>query len=538
MVQTTTQPPSFNLWTEPWITVERSDAHLEILSLAQTLAEAPRIRALYEPSPLVVVAIHRLLVAILQDVFHPESLDDLKYLWQAKQFSAEALQKFGETYNHRFDLFSEDMPFLQSADLPQQPLKKDSPKPIGYLLLEQPAGTAVTHYTHAYDQGQQFCSHCVAKGLLLIPAFALAGGSGIKPSINGVPPIYVLPGGETLFDSLCASLILPGFKPPEFEAEQREDDSPWWKRRAMVKKKAIVTSVGYLHGLTFPARRVRLHPLAGNKPCTRCGQRTPWHVASMIYEMGERLPKDAPWWRDPFAAYCPPKKESEQRPTPIRPCAGQAIWREFTGLFLPNRHNYRPNILNQLEVMRDGLPYQDSIPLRVIGLRTDKRMKIFEWQESGFQIKPRLLTDLESARNIERGLEFAGRCEWLMKKIFRDYFGGAGKDKRFEVSISDMSRRYWQELGQKFHLHIQAYTAEANHEQLGEQWLNDVVSTGIDVFWEAAETVPTNGFAKKPDSLKTYKNINRQSISKTRLQQEAINECRFSLYGYRKKYDS
>ncbi|MCB0195948.1 MAG: type I-E CRISPR-associated protein Cse1/CasA, partial [Anaerolineae bacterium] len=204
----TQSTPSFNLWHEPWITVERLDGKLDILNIRQVLTKAHHIRALYEPSPLDGFSIHRLLVAILQDAYQPESRRDLKKLWQDGQFSTALLQPFEQRYAARFDLFSAKAPFLQSADLSLQPAKTDKPKPVGYLLLEQPAGTAVTHYTHAYDDTQQFCSHCAAKGLLVIPAFASSGGAGIKPSINGVPPIYVLPGGQTLFASLCASLTL------------------------------------------------------------------------------------------------------------------------------------------------------------------------------------------------------------------------------------------------------------------------------------------------------------------------------------------
>lgn len=532
--------PSFNLWTEPWITVERPGERLEVLNIPQTLTEAHEIHALYESSPLEVVSIHRLLVAILQDSLRLERVPDLVKIWRTGSFAGEALQTFAEKYAHRFDLFSAEAPFLQSADLSLQPSKEDNVKPAGYLLSEQPAGTAVTHYTHAYDGNQHFCSRCAAKGLLTIPAFASSGGAGIKPSINGVPPIYVLPGGRTLFDSLAASLTTP----PNFQPGDPEVDTPWWKHKPIVPKKAVVKRVGYLHSLTFPARRVRLHPQPGAAPCTRCGQRTAWHVATMVYEMGESQPKEAPWWRDPFAAYRKPKNEKEaQNPLPIRPVEGRAVWREFAGLFLPTQPDndklraYRPAILEQLEVLREALPRPDQpIPLRVISLRTDMKMKIFEWQESGFQITPRLLTDRNSAQNIERGLEFAAKCDGIIKGAFRDYFGGEGKDKRFEATTTHMSRRYWQELGQKFQRHIRGYTAEADSEQLFQAWLKEVADTAVEVFREAAETIPTTGYSRKPSALKNYKEVRRQAISKVRLQQEAINECRFRVYGYRKKH--
>lgn len=535
MTQTNPDHPTFNLWAEPWITVERPDGTRDALNIPQTIIQAHQIRALYDPSPLVTVSIHRLLLAILQEVIAPKTPNDLKRVWQARQFTAEQLQPFAEKYAHRFDLFSLTVPFLQSADLPLQPQKKADSKPISYLIPEEPAGTGVTHYTHAYDNHQRLCSACAAKGLLMIPAFASSGGAGIKPSINGVPPIYVIPGGETLFESLTASLTMPQFQ-PKIKAK---DDVPWWKHDPVIAKKGELQHVGYLQSLTFPARRTRLHPvLAEQQPCTRCGQITPWHVATMIYEMGESRPKNAPWWRDPFAAYRPPKNEKDTKdPTPIRPVEGRALWREFNGFILPSHKDYRPAILSQLEEVSEVLPYNKNtrIPLRLVGIRTDMKMKIFEWQESGFAVPPRLLTDMDSAEFIEKELEFAKQCDGTIKSTFRQYFGGGGKTKRFESVTTQMSRQYWQELGLAFHTHIQQYTAEADGQKLFEDWLNQVVNKAKEVFEKAVESVPVEGYLKKPDAVKDYRSIKRSQLSKLRLQQEAIDECHKWLYIARKK---
>jgi len=543
MTQPNLEHPSFNLWAEPWITVECPNGTRDTLNIPQTITHAHQIRALYDPSPLVTVALHRLLLAILQEVINPQGRTDFKRVWQTGQFTAEQLQPFAEKYTHRFDLFSADTPFLQSADLPLQPAKKSDGKPISYLMPEEPAGTGVTHYTHAYDDHQRLCSVCAAKGLLLIPPFASSGGAGIKPSINGVPPIYVIPGGETLFDSLAASLTIPNYQPPNFESDPANYDLPWWKHAPKISKKEEVQCVGYLQSLTFPARRTRLHPIpAMQQLCTRCGGVTQWHVATMIYEMGESRPKDAPFWRDPFAAYRQPKKETEA-PLPIRPVEGRAMWREFAGVVLPNKKDekglqaYRPAILDQLEEVREVLPYGDDapIPLRLVGMRTDMKMKIFEWQESGFAVPPRLISDNESAKFIEDGLEFAKQCDGTIKSTFRQFFGGGGKTKRFESVTAQMSRRYWQELGLAFHTHIQQYTTAANGRELFEDWLTQVVNKAKEVFEEAVESVPVEGYLKKPDTVKDYKSVKRSQLSKLRLRQEAIDECHKWLYTARKK---
>jgi hypothetical protein len=330
----------------------------------------------------------------------------------------------------------------------------------------------------------------------------------------------VLPGGKTLFDSLAASLTTPKFQPG-----QPEIDQPWWNRPPNIAKKGIVKKVGYLHSLTFPARRVRLHPTSGYAPCTRCGQTISWHVATMIYEMGESRPKDAAWWRDPFAAYRKPKNEKEAaQPTPIRPVVGRSVWREFAGLFLPDQSDergyrpFRPGILNQLELVQDDLPYAKDIPipLRVIGLRTDMKMKTFEWQESGFAVPPRLLTDPDSVYTIEQSLEFATQCNGIIRSTFRQYFGRDSKANRLKTVVSQMSGRYWQELGHAFHSHIQQYIGQSDPDALLQDWLKQVLQQAQAVFEEATDTLPDDG-------------------ATLRRRIEAINHCRAKLYSYRNK---
>ncbi|MCB9102502.1 MAG: type I-E CRISPR-associated protein Cse1/CasA [Anaerolineales bacterium] len=516
MTQAHLTPPSFNLWTEPWITVERPDGSLDELNIIQTLLEAPAIHALYEPSPLDMVAVHRLLVAILQAAYRPQRAADLAAIWRSGRFAEAALQALAETYAHRFDLFAEDMPFMQSADLPLHSRKGIKIKPVGNLFHEEPPGTTAYFYNHKLTKFQTCCSKCLAKGLLVIPTHSTSGGRGIRPSINGEPPIYILPAGENLFHSLAASLTTPRYQPG-----RPEHDLPWWERNNIVPQYLIAHRVGYLHSLTFPARRVRLYPIPMALPCSRCGSFTNWGVKDIVFDMGESRPKDAAFWRDPFVAYSKPKGKEKDKPTPIRPIAGRAIWREFVNLFLPTHPDeyglqpLRPAVLNQLEDLQIQLPFNEDapIPLRVIGLRSEKgQMKIYEWQESGFALPPHLLSDIDSAKTIEESIAFADKCNGIIKSTFQDYFGG----DRLKTVKAQMSRRYWQQLGHTFHGHIQQYTAPADAAALLHIWVQTVIDQAQTLFEETVETLPDDG-------------------ATLRRRVEAINHCRAKLWSHRNK---
>lgn len=518
IAQTEVLSPNFNLWTEAWLTIETTENELVDLSLSAVLKEAHRLHTIFDPSPLVVMSVHRLLVAILQATYAPQHASDLVRIWSARRFDASRIDAFGKQFAGRFDLFSESEPFLQSADI-SITAERDA-KSAGYLFPDLPAGTAVTHYTHLYDEKLILCAACAAKGLVTVPAFASSGGAGIKPSINGVPPLYVLPGGASYFESLAASLTTPTFQPVNAAVE---GDQAWWQREAVVQKKGIVDKVGYLHSLTFPARRVRLHPVQMDEACTRCGQETKWGVRRMVFDMGESRADDAAIWQDPFAAYRLPsgKADSSSGPRPVRPKEGQASWREFNALFLTQElgseeKERRPRVLDQLDELDqnyDVLPFGDApIPFRVIGVRTDGKMKYFEWQEEGFLVPPRVLHDLKADFAIRQALDLAETIAGQIGYIFRQHFGGEARDReRFQRLKSDMIAAYWQGLAAPFRVFILKLGAAGIDDQTGAEWARLVAEHGNRVFQDAAQDAGSDGAA-------------------LRRQVEAINHCSAMIY--------
>jgi CRISPR system Cascade subunit CasA len=489
--------PSFNLWSAPWITLEQQDGALVQASIEETLLHAGQYRAIYDPAPLVVAGIHRLLTAILQDAFDPQSPADLHRLWKAGSFSGPAIRSFGAQYVHRFDLFAEQEPFLQSADLPRQRPKQGSTlKPVTYLMPDFPAGSEVTHYRHGSAEDNAFCPVCAARGMVVMPAFATSGGAGIKPSINGVPPIYVLPGGETLFQSLMASLLVPDFQPM---AASGSRDGVWWRHDPIVEHKATVHEVSYLHGLTFPARRVRLHPQALDRACSRCGQVSGWGVRTMVYQMGESRPKDAPFWFDPFAAY---RLRDNQVPVPIRPVKGKALWREFASLFLPVADDKKdrtqpPSVLYQrAEFAAMGIgPDYYVLPFRCIGMRTDMKAKVFEWVDAGFDVPVCLVQDPSRAEDVRQAIELAGDCAGIISHTFRKAFGGEGKTGRHETLRQRMVDAYWLALASPFRDLVLAAGMPEAGEVARCTWIDRVVREGNSAFKTHSEMLGNDAAA-------------------------------------------
>lgn len=498
--------PCFNLWTEPWITLECLGGGTEWLGLCDALLRAHEFLAISDTSPLVVAGVHRLLVSIAQAICNPQRPADVQRLWQRGQFEPDPIHSFGARYAERFDLFSETTPFYQSIDLPMCATRENRSrrKSVSQLTVETSRSTALQHYRHGREHDEVFCPACAAGGLTTIPMFTTSGGRGLKPAFGGEPPIYVLPGGASLFQSLAASVLLPAYLPA---GRSRTLDTPWWTHPPVVKAEEV-PEVGYLHSLTFLVRRVRLIPEQWNGTCTRCGRACEWGVREMFFEPGEERStedKETAFWQDPFVAY---RQTGDKRPTPIRAQAEKALWREFAGLIIPGIKDesgspkasasvaIRPRVLDQvanLQLAKDATVY----PVRCIGIRhRHGQPKIFEWLDVGFDVPPAILDDDDAVVHINRALVFTGRCEGCLTAVFKHTFGGnRSKGERHAQLKRQLQSGYWTTLAEPFRNYVLALSDPAPEQRraLSGRWADDVVAAGLTAFGKVAEVIGDRG---------------------------------------------
>ncbi len=83
---------SFNLVREPWIPCIGKSGETLTVSLQDALLNAHTLQEVYDESPLVTVALHRLLLTILHRVFGPKNSRTWHTLWQNKLWPAETVQ--------------------------------------------------------------------------------------------------------------------------------------------------------------------------------------------------------------------------------------------------------------------------------------------------------------------------------------------------------------------------------------------------------------------------------------------------------------
>ncbi|MFH1740330.1 MAG: type I-E CRISPR-associated protein Cse1/CasA [bacterium] len=281
---------SYNLLEERWIPVLWNDGNQNRVGIKDTLTEAHRIRQIAATNPMDRVAILRFLLALLYWCKgNPPTDTDVT---SGDSFPADWFSKLNENKDC-FNLLVEGKRFYQYRKEGDKPLTAD------YLFHEIPTGTNFSHFRHSTDGMNGLCPACCAIGLLRLPVFSTSGGRGKPPNINAKPPIYVIPLGDSLAETLRLSwrsashLGTPAWEKPDLRLPETGE-------------------VPLLTGLTWLPRRVWLgNQQEGKANCISCGRRDRLILSCVFAPIGStRTDEDGPGriWRDPHVIYEQSKK--------------------------------------------------------------------------------------------------------------------------------------------------------------------------------------------------------------------------------------
>ncbi|NJL73503.1 MAG: type I-E CRISPR-associated protein Cse1/CasA [Candidatus Competibacteraceae bacterium] len=163
---------SFNLLDEPWIPCVRADGACFDLGLAQVIDQAHELREVYEDSPLVTVALHRLLLAVLHRAYGgPRRKADWRALWEVGRFDTSVVGGYLQQWAPRFDLLHPERPFYQCRDAEILEAKLH---PASALRQELASGNNATLFDHG--RIARFSLAEAARALVAVQQFALGGG--------------------------------------------------------------------------------------------------------------------------------------------------------------------------------------------------------------------------------------------------------------------------------------------------------------------------------------------------------------------------
>ncbi len=186
----------YNLLKENWIPVLWKDGNTNRVGVIEALTQAGRIRQIAASNPMDRLAILRFLLALLYWCKgNPPGDED-----SGSSFPSDWFKKL-DANRDCFNLLGDGKRFYQCNCMSG----KEAKLPANYLMQEVPTGTNSWHFRHSTDKSDGLCPACAAMGLLRLPLFATSGGRGKPPGVNQKPPIYVVPLGGSLAETLRLS---------------------------------------------------------------------------------------------------------------------------------------------------------------------------------------------------------------------------------------------------------------------------------------------------------------------------------------------
>lgn len=270
---------NYNLLDEGWIPVLHRDGRWKRVGIRKALEDAGCIRQIAASNPMDRVAILRFLLAVLYWC-RGKPPDDV----DAASTESFPTSWFSRLHENRecFNLLGDGLRFYQDRGATRD-------RPVTDLLQEVPTGNNFWHFRHSTDRLEGLCPACCAIGLLRLPLFSVSGLPDLKAGINGTPPVYVVPWGKTLLDTLganwtaCQGLGEPAWVQPGVPATPGE-------------------AVPLLTGLTLLARRVWLHDPSGmGDVCISCGGREAPLIRTCEFQTAGKQQTDR--WNDPHVVY-------------------------------------------------------------------------------------------------------------------------------------------------------------------------------------------------------------------------------------------
>ena len=261
-------PTSMNLVSSPWIPVINTSGSTELISIRTALNHAGDYLDVAAELPSMDFGIRRILLAILyratiEQLDEGDPFEIWKSWWIAGEFPSDSINAYLDTWEHRFDLFDETTPFLQTPSLHTQ---KGDWKDLGVLISDSPGAGALYNQL---DPDAPVDPATAARWLIHANAFdysgiksgavgdkRVKGGKGYPMGIGwsgwlGCTTIK----GQNLFETLALNFVANR----ELDDDTFEKDLPIWEEKPLTSSaRPEARAWGQVSLITWPQRRIRL----------------------------------------------------------------------------------------------------------------------------------------------------------------------------------------------------------------------------------------------------------------------------------------
>ncbi len=469
----------FNLIDEAWIPVRFPDGRRDELGIRDTLLRAREITAIEDPSPLVVAALHRFLLALLYRALEgPTDKEQAKVLFR-EGLPGEKIEAYLDKWRERFWLFHEAWPFGQIPGFEPKEWRAWTA-----LAAEFNADTAKVLFDHVDVQSpEDIPPSSAARWLLATQTFSVSCGKSELSHTKSAPSAtgaMILPLGRDLQDTLLFALV------PENRFALSED-LPLWERdpepTESLRKGPSRPAGGIADRYTWRTRSIRLAPESSGRVCRLA-------FASGV----DCAPGDD---RDPMLGYRVDEKNG-RLPIQFRE---RGIWRDFDSL-LPDDSKLSPQVVEHAIELTRTFPDRFPRVTLVLGQANDKA-KIEFWRMERFELPSALAGEEDIRKEIHSLLnraEDTQKALWKACASFARDLVSRGtrdpdkKDTRAFVEQMVPIPLYWSILEARFHELLHAYTLDKPEREITLQWF-EAVRDALNQAWEQHRASVSTGDA-------------------------------------------
>lgn len=484
---------SFNLVEEPWIPCATRDGPVR-LGIRQVLLQAHEIDSIGDPSPLVEIALHRLLLAVLHRVFGPNTDDDWERYWEAGKWCQDELEDYLSKWKDRFDLFSETHPFYQAADLTVDEASLDAYRIVLELSPYNNRMFSHTDRTNPPALSPGEAARALVAYLSFNPGGTVGKRFGAGPTSARSGPLagaaVCLLTGDTLFQTLALNMVRYDGSGMPFPVVG--PDLPVWERDSPPDDQQRYPC-GYLDWLTWQSQLVRLAPdMRGSETIVQRatiakGNGLPAGASAQPYEqmVAFRKRKDAKATEEPYSAVSFHRE--------------RAVWRDSAALFQSTEDTARPATLAATSdhSLAGVLPDRASYPLIVCGVAFKQANALF-WRSDHLPLSLHYLDDPALFGRLQQALSLAedvagalaAASEVLARHVLHiDLNAKLSKDRRdaLDRRVAGMGavRRFWGWLDPHFSRYLvdQAQVGDT----AGVVWGAQVLQSARRAFEDVAE---------------------------------------------------
>lgn len=370
---TSPDDPTFDLTTQPWVTVVDQHNVPQDVSLRDALVNAHEYRRLGGEVPTQSAAVLRLLLAVLRRANpHARTLRDWAVLWDKRRFDPAGIDDYLAHHRERFDLLHSEAPFFQVAGLGTA---RDEMTELVRLIPDVPPRLGHRHFaTRAGYEARTMSFAEAARWILHAQAYDPAGtktgavgddrvkkGKGYaETSWCGRLGLIVVEGAN-VFETLMLNLPLD----PSWDG----DDLPPWERSPLGPGVEVRpgSPSGPVDLLTWQSRRIRL----GHD-----GER----VTGVLITNGDPLDPRNQFRAETMTGWRRSEAQEKARKSadpiymPRTHVPGRAVWRGLAGLLAGTDNDASTRTDRWLEWLaklkqEEILPPSYPLRLRTVGMR-------------------------------------------------------------------------------------------------------------------------------------------------------------------------